>query len=63
MSGYERTMRNLVKEFLIEYKNDKFDDNYKKANEFLSNYSFGEKIGKPQHILDLEEAFQKYLTS
>ena len=38
---HELTLRNLVKQFIIDYKDDNFNDNYLKANEFLLNYSFG----------------------
>ena len=34
-------MRNLVKEFIDDYKDINFNDEYKSANEFLLNYSFG----------------------
>tara|TARA_B100000035_G_scaffold314579_1_gene331315 strand:- start:4412 stop:4633 length:222 start_codon:yes stop_codon:yes gene_type:complete len=56
---HELTLRNLVKQFIIDYKDDNFNDNYLKANEFLLNYSFGPKVGKPDFILELENKYQK----
>ena len=58
---YITNMRNLVKHFIHEYKDEKFDDNYQAANEFLENYSFGFKLGKPEKIINLEWKFQKSL--
>ena len=37
---YLKNMRNLVKEFIDDYKDINFNDEYKSANEFLLNYSF-----------------------
>ena len=37
---YLLNMRNLVKEFIDDYKDINFNDEYKSANEFLLNYSF-----------------------
>lgn len=58
---YITNMRNLVKHFIHEYKDEKFDDDYKAANEFLENYSFGFKLGKPEKIIELEFKFQESL--
>ena len=51
-------MRNLVSIYLDNYKNNEFDDEYKEANEFLLDYTFGKNRGTK--ILQLE---QKYTTS
>lgn len=58
---YKKSLRNLVKEFIEEYKDDTFDDDYKKANDFMINYTFGNKLGKTNKILDLEENYKKIL--
>ena len=58
---YITNMRNLVKHFIHKYKDEKFDDDYKAANEFLENYSFGFKLGKPEKIIELEFKFQESL--
>ena len=55
---YLVNMRNLVSVYLDNYKNKDFDDEYKDANDFLLNYTFGKNRGT--RILQLE---QKYTTS
>ena len=55
---YLVNMRNLVSVYLVNYKNKDFDDEYKEANEFLLNYTFGKNRGSK--ILQLE---QKYSSS
>jgi hypothetical protein len=55
---YLVNMRNLVSVYLVNYKNKDFDDEYKEANEFLLNYTFGKNRGT--RILQLE---QNYTTS
>ena len=55
---YLVNMRNLVSVYLVNYKNKEFDDEYKEANEFLLNYTFGKNRGT--RILQLE---QNYTTS
>ena len=57
---YLKNMRNLVKEFIDDYKDINFNDEYKSANEFLLNYSFG-KFERGQKIIDLEEKYQHSL--
>lgn len=59
-NDYLKNMRNLVKEFIEDYKDVNFNDGYKSANEFLLNYSFG-KFERGQKILDLEEKYQNSL--
>lgn len=59
-NNYLKTLRDLVKEFIDDYKDDNFNDDYKKANEFLLNYTFG-KYEKGEYILELEEKFQSSL--
>ena len=59
-NNYLKTLRDLVKEFIDDYKDDNYNDDYKKANEFLLNYTFG-KYEKGEHILKLEERFQSSL--
>ena len=59
-NDYLTNMRNLVKEFIDDYKNINFNDNYKKANEFLIDYSFG-KYERGQHIIELEKKYQTSL--
>ena len=58
---YLLNMRNLVKEFIDDYKDINFNDEYKSANEFLLNYSFG-KFERGCKILDLEEKYQDSLS-
>jgi len=55
---YLINMRNLVSVYLVNYKNKDFDDEYKEANDFLLNYTFGKNRGT--RILQLE---QKYTIS
>jgi hypothetical protein len=59
-NDYLKNMRNLVKEFIEDYRDVNFNDGYKSANEFLLNYSFG-KFERGQKILDLEEKYQNSL--
>jgi len=59
-NNYLQNMRNLVKEFIDDYKDINFNDNYKSANEFLLDYSFG-KFERGPKILDLEEKYQRSL--
>ena len=59
-NDYLKNMRNLVKEFIDDYKDINFNDNYKSANEFLVDYSFG-KYERGQYILELEEKYQSSL--
>lgn len=59
-NNYLQNMRNLVKEFIDDYKDTTFNDDYKSANEFLLNYSFG-KFERGQKIIDLEEKYQRSL--
>jgi len=58
---YITNMRNLVKHFIHKYNDDNFNDDYKAANEFLQDYSFGFKLGKSEKIIKLEWKFQKSL--
>ena len=50
---YLVNMRNLVSVYLDNYKNKDFDDEYKEANEFLLNYTFGKNRG--EKIFFIEE--------
>ena len=59
LSGYLLNMRNLVSVYLDNYKCNEFDDEYKEANEFLLNYSFG-KYDRGETVMLLE---QKYMDS
>ena len=59
-NDYLKNMRNLVKEFIDDYKDINFNDNYKSANEFLLNYSFG-RFERGPKILDLEIKYQRSL--
>ena len=59
-NDYLKNMRNLVKEFIDDYKDINFNDNYKSANEFLLDYSFG-KFERGPKILDLEIKYQRSL--
>ena len=59
-NNYLQNMRNLVKEFIDDYKDINFNDNYKSANEFLLDYSFG-KFERGPKILDLEAKYQRSL--
>jgi len=52
---YLVNMRNLVSVYLVNYTNKTFDDDYKEANEFLLNYSFGKNRGSK--ILQLEKNY------
>lgn len=52
---YLVNMRNLVSVYLDNYKNNDFDDEYKEANEFLLNYTFGKNRG--EKILQLEQNY------
>tara|TARA_B110000967_G_C18837271_1_gene537437 strand:+ start:438 stop:668 length:231 start_codon:yes stop_codon:yes gene_type:complete len=56
---YLLNMRNLVSVYLDNYKCNEFDDEYKEANEFLLNYSFG-KYDRGETVMLLE---QKYMDS
>ena len=58
---YRDSLRNLVKEFIMEYNDENYNDNFKKANEFLLDYSFGNKMGKSKRIIDLEKEYQDNL--
>ena len=58
---YHDSLRNLVKEFIMEYNDENYNDNFKKANEFLLDYSFGNKMGKSKQIIDLEKEYQDNL--
>ena len=57
---YLKSKRNLVKEFIVQYKDDNYDDNYRQADEFLLDYTFG-KYERGDYILSLEEIFQSSL--
>ena len=59
-NNYLKNKRNLVKEFIVQYKDDNYDDNYKQADEFLLDYTFG-KYERGDYILSLEEKFQSSL--
>ena len=59
-NDYLKNMRNLVKEFIDDYKDINFNDEYKSANEFLLNYSFG-RFERGPKILDLEIKYQRSL--
>lgn len=56
---YLVNMRNLVSVYLVNYKNKEFDDEYKEANEFLLNYTFGKNRGSV--ILQLEQNYTSSL--
>ena len=56
---YLLNLRNLVSVYLDNYKCKNFDDEYKEANEFLLNYSFG-RYDRGENVLQLE---QKYTDS
>jgi hypothetical protein len=59
-NNYLKSKRNLVKEFIVQYKDDNYDDNYRQADEFLLDYTFG-KYERGDYILSLEESFQSSL--
>jgi len=53
---YLLNLRNLVSVYLDNYKCEDFDDEYKEANEFLLNYSFG-RYDRGENVLQLEQKF------
>jgi len=53
---YLLNMRNLVSVYLVNYKNNDFDDEYKEANEFLLNYSFG-RYYRGETVMKLEKKY------
>ena len=53
---YLLNLRNLVSVYLDNYKCEDFDDEYKEANEFLLNYSFG-RYDRGENVLQLEQKY------